>query len=303
MVDAGRGLVNTHCAICLSDAHDTEVYPANVSVSDLTAEVFSARRQPDRIHYRMVRCLRCGLMRANPILSEEALAALYSQSHFTYAQESAWAAATYFDYFARYLNDVSIESRILEIGGGNGSFLKLLHDHRFRHLSGIEPSQEAIVHSGEAAKFMRLGMFAQGVYPAEEFDVIAGFQVFDHVSRPNDFLKTCNFNLKEGGKLFLIMHDEGSLSARLLGERSPIVDIEHTFLYNRKTLSALLKAQGFKVRAVFNVTNKYPLRYWVKIMPAPKSIKERVLNTLAKSPLGQLPCSFNAGNMGIVAVK
>ena len=92
----------TQYAICLNDAYDCEIYPANFQPQDLSSEVFSARRLPDKIHYRMVVCRKCGLMRSNPVLSQEFLDRLYTQSHFIYPQEAIWAAQTYRSYFMRY---------------------------------------------------------------------------------------------------------------------------------------------------------------------------------------------------------
>lgn len=293
----------TQCAICLDDAYDREIYPANFQLQDLSPEVFSARRLPDKIHYRMVVCRRCGLMRSNPVLSQESLDYLYTQSYFTYPQEAFWAAQTYRSYFMRYLKSVPKEACILEIGCGNGTFLNELYQKGYQNLCGVEPSVQAINESGLVKSFIHQGMFAQGIYPEQHFDVIAVFQVFDHISQPNEFLRACWVSLKPGGKLLLIMHDIGSLLACILGRNCPMIDIEHAFLYNGTTLKALLTARGFNTVEKFSVRNRYPLKYWMKIMPAHSRFKERVLDFLQKHPLGQILLSFNAGNMGFVAVK
>lgn len=293
----------TQCAICLDDACDREIYPANFQPQDLSPEVFSARRQPDKIHYRMVACRKCGLMRSNPILSKESLGHLYTQSHFTYPQEALWAAQTYRSYFMRYLGNVPKEACILEIGCGNGTFLNELYQKGYQNLCGVEPSVQAINESGLMKSFIHQGMFVQGIYPEQHFDVIAAFQVFDHISQPNEFLRACWVSLKPGGKLLLIMHDIGSLLACILGRNCPMIDIEHAFLYNKTTLKALLTARGFNTTEIFSVGNRYPLKYWTKIMPAPSGFKKRVLGFLQKHSIGQVSLRFNVGNMGLIAVK
>ena len=68
MNSSANDLLDTTCANCLTDTHDKEVYAANFRLEDLNPEVFTARRRPDRLHYRMVTCRQCGLMRANPVL-------------------------------------------------------------------------------------------------------------------------------------------------------------------------------------------------------------------------------------------
>ena len=78
-------LLETKCAICGSPANAVELYPANFSPEDLNPEIFSARRIPDKIHYRIVRCQTCGLVRSDPVIDPETLADLYSKSSQNYS--------------------------------------------------------------------------------------------------------------------------------------------------------------------------------------------------------------------------
>ena len=74
----------TTCAICGSLDNANELYPANFSPLDFNPGIFSARRIPDKIHYRIVRCQKCGLVRSDPIIDLETLTDLYTQSIQTY---------------------------------------------------------------------------------------------------------------------------------------------------------------------------------------------------------------------------
>jgi hypothetical protein len=76
-------LVPTTCAICAAPGDASELYPANFSPQDLNPEVFSARRMPDKIHYRLVRCNTCGLVRSDPIINHETMVELYTKSSQT----------------------------------------------------------------------------------------------------------------------------------------------------------------------------------------------------------------------------
>src|SRR5260221_2621171 len=90
----------TRCAICGTEGNAAELYPANFDFEALNPTVFSARRLPDRIHYRLVKCRACGLVRSDPIASPELLAQLYAQSAFSYGDEVADLRFTYGRYFA-----------------------------------------------------------------------------------------------------------------------------------------------------------------------------------------------------------
>jgi hypothetical protein len=101
--------------------------------------------------------------------------------------------------------------------------------------------------------------------------------------------------------MFWICHDVGSPLARLLGERCPIIDIEHVVLYDKKTIVQLFARNGFEVIDVFGVRNAYPLSYWLHLAPLPR--KQLALRFVQASGLGRWQVRANLGNMGIIARK
>ncbi len=296
----------TLCAICDNNFSDKELYPANFTSEALNYDVFSARRRPDRLHYRIVRCDSCGLIRSNSILDEETLTELYAGSFFTYAKESAYAAQTYAQYSERALRRLpeNRESlKLLEIGCGNGFFLKKIKEAGLNEVYGVEPSLDAVNQSGELKSRIHVGMFGPGIHPQNSFDLVCAFQIFDHISRPNDFLKECRAYLKQNGLILLINHNIGSATARLLGERCPMIDIEHPYLYDKTTWRRIVEKNGFEVVEIFDVYNQYPLSYWMKLMPLPASLKTGLLKGIEITALGHVPLTLGLGNMGLIARK
>ena len=81
-------------------------------------------------------------------------------------------------------------------------------------------------------------LFQAGLYPPGWFSLICGFQVFDHLTRPNEVLRTCRELLAPGGLVLFIHHDAGAWTNRFLGERSPIIDIEHTYSVRQENRGA-----------------------------------------------------------------
>ena len=304
MTDIKTDLIQTKCAICDTDTYDRDLYPANFDPAVLTAEIFSARRMPDRLHYRIVRCQNCGLVRSNPILNEGTLGRLYAHSFFTYAKESIYAAQTYLAYFKKILGCIPCtkkEIRLLEIGCGNGFFLKAVHSLGIQEVCGVEPSEDAVSQAGEFSRHIHCGMFGRDIYPQEYFNIICAFQIFDHISQPNDFLATCMKYLKKGGTAFFINHDIGSFPARILGRHCPMIDIEHTFLYDKVTFPRIFLKNKFEVLKVFSVANRYPFSYWLKLAPVSISFKNGLLREISKSRIGNLSLTLRLGNMGILA--
>jgi SAM-dependent methyltransferase len=294
----------TLCPICGPQGVDREVYAANFRADDLTPETFSARRLPDRLHYRMVRCLDCGLLRSNPILPVADLTRLYTRSHFTYGEEAEFTRRTYGRYLRRAGQWASSGRSLLEIGCGDGFFLEEALKQGFDKIAGVEPSEEAIARANSSVRqHIRQSLYGPGVFPDQSFDLICAFQVFDHVPDPEALLNAAHEQLRDGGTVLFINHNEQGFLNRLLREASPIIDVEHTVLFGKKTIRRLFEKCGFQVREVFDVRNTYPVRYWARLAPLPRALKTKIGLRLERSTLGQLPITLRAGNLGIVATK
>ncbi len=56
-----------------------------------------------------------------------------------------------------------------------------------------------------------------------------------------------------------------SLQAKILRDRSPIIDVEHIYLFNKITLSRLFTEANFAVLNVGDIKNSYPINYWLRL--------------------------------------
>lgn len=297
-------LVPTRCAVCGTSENARELFAANFSPRDFNADVFSARRLPDKIHYRIVQCRTCGLVRSDPMLEPGALEKLYQASRQTYDAEVANLAETYGRYLARLGRYQPRKGRLLEIGCGSGFVLERAVHMGYADAVGVEPSQEAVAKAPpEIRARLVCDIFRPGLFAAQSFDVICMFQVFDHIPDPDQVLAECCRLLKPGGLILLLNHDAASPSARLLGESSPIFDIEHTYLYSRKTLTRLLAGFPLEVKESGSATNTYSLRYLAHLFPLPKSFKQALLGRLASRRLGEWKLSVPLGNLYFIARK
>ena len=111
-------LTNTRCVICGSLNDYKVIYKANLNLSELNIDVFSARRMPDRVHLQIVKCNKDNLVRSNPALEESLLYAFYKKSRFTYEEETGNLTTTYLNALKPILEDLPKDAKILEIGCG-----------------------------------------------------------------------------------------------------------------------------------------------------------------------------------------
>lgn len=294
-------LVETTCAICGTADNATEMYPANFDPTHLNAEIFSARRLPDGIHYRLVKCNACGLVRSDPVADGDVLAELYAVSTFDYGSEVENLKKTYGRYLAKLDRWQKSKGSLLEIGSGNGFFLEQALTQGYKEVKGVEPSHAAAEQAAASVReALVTDMMRPGLFPANSFDVVCLFQVFDHIGAPGELLAECFQVLRPGGLLLCLNHNVESFSAKILKEKSPIIDIEHTYLYSPATLSKLVEKLGFAVVESGSVWNTYSLSYLARLLPLPKKMKLRLSNS---SLLKKMRASVPLGNLYVVARK
>ncbi len=149
--------------------------------------------------------------------------------------------------------------------------------------------------------YIHQGFFVDGIYPDESFDLICSFQTIDHLSDPAAILKVCHKTLKPGGLIYFICHDVGALQATILREKSPIIDVEHIYLFSKKTLKLFFEKSGFQVVSVGNIQNSYPLSYWLRMLPLPAGFKAFFTGLLKSVGLLHWAMPLSAGNIFIVA--
>ena len=266
--------------------------------------MFSARRLPDRLHYRLVACRTCGLLRSDPVADPAVHVALYAGSSFDYGDEVANLSHTYGRCLDRLSRWGVTKGSLLDIGCGNGFVLDEALRLGYRTVRGVEPGAAAISQASAAVKrsiicdTMRPSLFEE-----DTFDVVCMFQVLDHMSDPAAVARECFRVMKPGGLLLCVSHDARAWSARCLGRRSPIVDVEHMFLFSRHTMSLLFERQGFSVVHAGSVMNRYSLSYVLRLVPMPTQLKRSVLRVISRTALKRLRVKVPLGNLIVVGRK
>jgi hypothetical protein len=84
---------------------------------------------------------------------------------------------------------------------------------------------------------------------------------------------------------------------RLLGRRSPIIDIGHLQLFSRSSLEFALTRAGFGNVSIEPFANRYPLHYWTRLLPIPRVLKQPVYARLRTAPAGQAMLEARVGNL------
>lgn len=295
-------MFNNPCPICKNEGNYKIIYKANFKTSLINKLTFSARRLPDGIHYQIVKCKLDNLVRSTPIIDPSKISSFYQESLMNYDENIACLKQTYLDVVKPILTGLNYDDKILEIGCGNGFLLEELYQLGFKNVFGLELSKDAInkAKSGIKEK-IKLGTLNKNSFKSNQFSLILIFQTFDHIIDTNLFLQNCHKILKKGGIICIYNHNINSFSARFLREKSPIIDIEHTFFFSPKTLSILLKKNRFTVTKSFLPLNWLTIKQLIWLLPLPKVVKDRLI-CLKSNWLG-LKLHLPLGNLCVIAIK
>ena len=294
--------ISTSCPICQCKGNSIEVFPATIDPQSFTPEVFSARRLPDRRHYRWVKCKECSLYRSDPI-SDIDLSELYKISTFDYSTELHGLRNSYRKIVLKTCPNPKGKS-IVEIGGGNGFFLEEAQEMGFTELIEIEPSLSAYESAHETLKpYFIVDMLRDGLVPNNSVDIVVIFHVLDHLPDPLFVLNLIYKMLKPDGSICIAVHNVNSVSAKILRNKSPIFDVEHTYLYSKKTIKKLLNKSEFKNVKVYHYKNSYSLAYLLHLIPINRNMKIKILNSKFGKKLQSLRITVPLGNMWAAGYK
>src|SRR3990167_5103332 len=157
------GMIHQKCALCERDEYAV-LYKANFRLQDIDEKIFSARRLPDKIHYQIVKCNNDGLIYSTPILEYKKIEKLYRKSFTTYDEHIKNLNETY-GYYLKQLNRFkSKKSRLLEIGCGNGFFLKEALFQGYKEVFGVEPGSKTVsMAPPEIRKNIVIDLFKHGL--------------------------------------------------------------------------------------------------------------------------------------------
>jgi SAM-dependent methyltransferase len=291
------------CPICGSDG-DKVFAEAHVDFDALDAFAYASRKTPEYMHWRLVLCRACDLLYAGPAPSPEDLASLYRDADFGSSQEAGHAARTYGQLLPEVVAHLPELDGAVDIGAGEGAFLKELLACGFKRVLGLEPSAAAIAAADPAIRpCLQQAVFEPNLLPSASLNLVTCFQTIEHVSAPLDLCREAYQLLRPGGALMLVGHNRRALSAKVLGRKSPIFDIEHLQLFSQRSLQRLLEQSGFSRISVRPLINRYPARYWLRLLPLGPRAKNAALRLLDATTLGQRIIPLPAGNLVALGYK
>lgn len=210
-------------------------------------------------NFSLWKCDKCGLIRTDLNRNyDDFLKIQYSKGYFT-GDPSKMAYENYLEdkpYIVRnmikFLNLVRAykpTGRLLDVGCAAGFFVELSLSAGY-DASGFDVSDYA---TQEAAKLVgksriKTCSIGDSQYPANSFDVITLFDVFEHLSDPMADMKKLATYLKDDGVIVIATGDTGSWTARVMGRRWTFYNPpQHLFFMDKNNFHQMVRKCGLEV--------------------------------------------------------
>ena len=207
-------------------------------------------------------CPVCGFARIDPLPARETRPEFYSQEKVIHRNVKQLSPAQKFSRtLKRFFNSMSNRdksaifynklvrylpsgARILDIGCGDGSFLKLARKQF--DCSGIEISEYLADLARKEGLKVLAGNFLFKDFANEKYDGITLISLLEHLDDPQRALKKCFGLLDSGGVLLLKTVNYGCLNRVIKGgEWTGFRPPDHAVYFNPSNLERLLKKTGF----------------------------------------------------------
>lgn len=293
------------CPVCGAGRLEARSFlRSNVDPARLDKFSYASRKTPEYMNLNLVQCLRCDLVYADEPPSRDDLAHAYHVADYDSAEEADDAAATYMRAMQPLLDTLPRRESALEIGTGTGALLQHLAEQGFTELVGVEPSTAAIAAAPRHRRaWIREGVFEEQDFAPASFDLICCFMTMEHVLDPKVIALAAFRLLRPGGAFVTVTHDYRGRLNRMLGRRSPIIDIEHMQLFSHPSIQTLFQTTGYRDVRVQRLVNRYAFRYWWRLTPAPDPMKRAVAKVAEFGRFDRVKIGLNVGNSIASGVK
>lgn len=209
----------------------------------------------------LTECRDCGLL-FTPQITVEAARDFYDDAYFdeyagtegSYASNDLQRAREARMRIEWVSSEAPPPGKLLEVGSASGYFLDAARRGGYETL-GIEPSPRESASAVERFGVdVRTGTLDDVELPADEFDVICGWHVVEHVVEPLGAIQALSAALRPGGHMFFEVPNGASPLAKIMGTRWPQLGLpEHVSIFSPESMSALLGRAGLEVRAMNTV--------------------------------------------------
>lgn len=220
--------------------------------------------------YNIFRCHHCSFVFSD--LTENEISELYDEKYFCeefgpyfsahFSSPNAHLLKSQFEKYATCLKKHQKPGRVLDVGCAAGLFLDTLRQQGWK-AEGVEVSPYAADAARRHTKLpIHVGDFTSLNLPTTKYEAICMLDLLEHLADPALGLRQARRLLHSNGVLLLVLPNYRNLTTwlamllyrvstkHLIYPASKVHQIYHVSYFTPRTISRLLKTQGFKVLAI-----------------------------------------------------
>lgn len=140
---------------------------------------------------------------------------------------------------------------LIEIGAAFGTYCEAISEHKFfERVIAVEPTPGLAETCRTKGIETHEEVIEKLSFEKNSADVVANFEVLEHLANPKDFVKKAISFLKVGGLFICTCPNGQSLGAKILHEQFSIFDHEHVNYFNPQSIAILLESENMEVLEV-----------------------------------------------------
>lgn len=238
--------VQSNNTLVMTSSHEPDTCPV---CGDQGAREFLCGR--DRFHgaaavYRLLQCPSCSLVWLADPPSPSEMGAHYG-ADYDRSVAKAGDSPERWKGRVKLIRELKAGGSLLDLGCSNGGFLRAMKSPSWS-LFGIEMSDSVATRAAAATGAqIYIGDILDAPYPAESFDVVTCFHVFEHLYHPREVLAKVAAWLKPGGIFYTMMPNIHSAGERIFGSYWYALELpRHLYHFSPLALRRLADSVGLE---------------------------------------------------------
>ncbi len=250
-------------------------------------EIF-VRAHAGGIPFNYVRCCSCGLVFLNPCPRQDVLPHFYSGDYYGEGLKKfrSWIEPPRL-FFARsrvgrIKSILPRRGRVLDIGCGRGTFLRLLKDEGWE-CHGTELSQETADRASRGKFPVSVGDIQENQFPPDSLDLVTLWHVLEHLPDPLRVFKHLRSMVKKNGIVAISTPNIDSLQGRVFLDKWFHLDPpRHVCLFSSKSLEKFMNSLGFRLLKIHYLSMEQNPYGWIQSLLNCTNLPENGLYTILK---------------------
>jgi hypothetical protein len=260
-------MINRDCPICggkpgervITSRNDAGKLPFN----ELSKYFVGLRA--DQTFFEYKRCIKCKLCFAPQYFSADELELVYkNMPPNLVGDEQKIVEKTHKGYVKHIKKNIASANSLMELGADLGLVTGPVVSH-FKINQGvlIEPNLDVRIELmdsvGNKAEFEVVN-YLSDIKNNQLYDLFIGIHVIDHLLAPLQDLNFIRKKMKPDGKLFIVVHNQKSLLAKIMKSKWPPYCLQHPQIFDNQSIKNLLINSGFTNIRIKRTVNWIGLR-------------------------------------------